>query len=441
MKLLILKLINKMQNVIKGYKLEKEIGSGSFSKVYYATRLEDGKKYAIKKIDNSYLNDKRYKRYINNEIYILKNIKSEYTIKFYDAIKDLNYIYLVFEYCNGGDLEKCLSNYMKIHNKPFTQEIVQHIMRQIIAGFVYLHSCKILHRDIKLENILVQFKTEEDKRALNMLNADYKITDFGFARYLKGDNLAKSVLGNPINMDPAMIKKLARIDDNTDFGYDQKLDIWSLGTVTYKLLIGCPAFEASSYEELIEKIEKGEYRIPHEITLSSEAISFLLGMLRYNPESRLDVESLSKQYFLTRNVSSFHSVILKKSNMDLGSSIVLNAKNDQIGDILSQYDFNTDEINPDQYNDDKPFDDIKKGKQINKEPKDYVGNIPSNTDININVGEKNNKIDNDMGNYLNKKFDEMNRDCFYIEPLLIPTQPTDINYNSPDPISKFMDAL
>ena len=432
-----------MQNVIKGYKLEKEIGSGSFSKVFYGVKMEDGRKCAIKKIDKSYLNDKRYKKYINNEIYILKNIKSDYTIKFYEVIMDLNYIYLVFEYCNGGDLEKCLKKYKEIYNKPFPQEVVQHIMRQVIAGFVYLHSCKILHRDVKLENILVQFKTEEDRKSLNMLNANYKITDFGFSRYLKGDNLAKSVLGNPINMDPAIMRKLARVDNNTDFGYDQKADIWSLGTVTYELLIGCPAFEASSYEELISKIEKGEYRIPHEIILSSEAISFLLSMLRYNPESRLDVESLSKQYFLTRDVSSFHSVLLKRSNMDLGQSIVLNAKNDQLGDILAQYDFNTDDIDPKQYQDKEPYANIQKGKQIIKEPKDYVGNNKIEEPINIEEKDpKNkNKIDNDMFNYLNKKFDEMNRDCFYIEPLLIPTQPIDINYNSPDPISKFMDAL
>ena len=434
-----------MQNIIKGYKLEKEIGSGSFSKVFYGIRLEDGKRCAIKKIDRSFLNDKRYKRYINNEIYILKNIKSEYTIKFYDVIMDMNYIYLVFEYCNGGDLSKCLKEYMSIYNKPFSQEIVQHIMRQVVAGFVYLHSCKILHRDVKLENILVEFKTEEDRKKLNMLKANYRITDFGFARYLKGDNLAKSVLGNPINMDPLIMKKLARVDDNTTFGYDQKADIWSLGTVTYELLIGCPAFQASSYEELIEKIEKGEYRIPHEIVLSKEAISFLLSMLRYNAESRLDIESLSKQYFLTKDVSTFHSVLLKKSEMDLGQSIVLNAKNDQMDDIFSIFDVNTNEIEPLQYQGNSSYMKMQTGKPITKDEKDYVGNATKLEDNNINEEQpkevNKNKIDKDLSDYLNKKFDEMNKDCFYIEPLLIPTQPIDINYNSPDPISKFMDSL
>ena len=130
-------------------------------------------------------------------------------------------------------------------------------MRQVIAGFVYLHSSRILHRDIKLENILVQFPTEEDKENLNMMKAKFKITDFGFARYLKENKMAESVLGNAINMEPHILRKLARIDNETSFGYDQKADIWSLGTITYELLIGCPTFEASSYEELKKKIEKG----------------------------------------------------------------------------------------------------------------------------------------------------------------------------------------
>ncbi len=444
-----------MQDGIKGYKFMKEIGKNGTSKVFLASRIKDGKQCAIKKIDKSYLTDKRYKKYINNEIFILKNIDNEYTIKLYEMVTDLNNIYLVFEYCNGGDLEMCLKQQMKIYNEPFSQEVVQHIMKQIISGFVYLHSAQILHRDIKLENILVQFPTVEDKENLNMLKAKIKIIDFGFARYLKGENLAKSVLGSLSSMDPKILRKFAHLDNDTEFGYDKKADIWSLGILTYELLIGCPPFEASSYEELLEKIEKGEYHIPHQVTLSIEAISFLNGMLQYNPEKRLDVFALSKQYFLTRNVSSFHKVALKKANqdMDLGISIILNAKNEQnskVGDIWSQFiDKNLNEIDPLQNQDEKPFDDIKTGKRITKDVKDMLDigiKVDDNNRINIknpdNDKEKyNNNVDQIMSDYLHKQFDEVNKDCFYIEPLLIPIQPIDNSYNSPDPISKFMDAL
>ena len=442
-----------MQDGIKGYKFEKIISENEISKVYLASRIKDGIKCAIKQIDKSVLSDKRYKKYLNNEIFILRHINNEYTIKLYDMTSDLNYIYLVFEYCNGGDLQMCLKKQLELHKHSFSQEQVQHIMRQVISGFVYLHSSKILHRDIKLENILVQFPTEEDKNNLNILKAKIKITDFGFSRYLKGDNLAKSVLGSPNSMDPHILKKMARIDNDNDYAYDQKADIWSLGVVTYELLIGCPPFEASSYEELLDKIEKGKYRIPHQVILSTEAISFLNGMLQYNPENRLDVTELSKQYFLTRNVSTFQKLQLEKANMnmDLGKSIVLNAKKtleSNMSDIWSQFKQNNlNKIEPIQNQDEKPFENIEKGKRITKDVEDLIDveikkENNNNQIINENEQVKENvDIDQMMVNYLNVQFDEINKDCFYIEPLLVPIQPMGNNYDTTDPISKFMDAL
>ena len=433
---------------IDGYKLEKELGQGGFSKVLLATKLDTGEKCAIKKIDKSFVTDKRYKKYLNNEIFILNNAKHENIIKFFGVKTTMNYLYLIFEYCDGGDLQSCLNKYMDKYNKPFPEEIVQYIMRQIISGFVYLHGRQILHRDVKLENILVKFKSEEDKNNLNMLKTDIKITDFGFSRYLKGDNLAKSVLGNPINMDPKILRKMARIENDSDFGYDQKADIWSLGTITYELLIGCPAFDATSYDELIQKIEKGNYRIPHDISLSKEAIAFLNGMMRYDPKTRLSIDELAKQFFLTKDISTFHYIHLRKSKLDLAQSIVINAKeekNSNINNIWSFYDENSDvsQIDPKDSIGDKSFIPHEYSKtKIKDEPKDVVGmeiEKQKMDDAYKNEGTQE-KIDSSMSGYLHKCFDEMNKDCFYIEPLLIPTQPSD-SYNSVDPISQFMDTL
>ena len=434
-------------NELQGYRFDKEIGKGAFSKVYLATKIDTGERFAIKRIDKSFVNDKRYKKYLNNEIFILNNTKHENIIKYEGMKSTMNYLYLIFEYCNGGDLHSCLSKYMDKYNKPFPEEIVQYIMKQIISGFVYLHGRQILHRDIKLENILVNFKSEEDKNNLNMLKTDIKITDFGFSRYLKGDNLAKSVLGNPINMDPKILKKMARIENDSDFGYDQKADIWSLGTITYELLIGCPAFDASSYDELIQKIEAGNYKIPHEISLSKEAISFLNGMMRYDPKSRLSIDELAKQFFLTKDISTFHYIHLKKSKMDLAQSIIINSKEEKninINNIWNFYDESSEmaQIDPKESQDERPFCQYQNYIKIKEEPKDFVGieiEKQEMDDAYKNEGVQE-KINSSMGDYLHKCFDEMNKDCFYIEPLLIPTQPSD-SYNSVDPISQFMDTL
>ena len=441
-----------MQNEIKGYKLEKQIGKGISSVVFLGSRIKDGEKVAIKMIDKSFLADNRYKKYVNNEIFILKNIKNENIIRFYEVVLDVNYIYLIFEFCNGLDLDKCLKKYKEKYDKPFSQEIVQHLMKQIISAFVYLHSCHIIHRDVKLENFLVQFPKEEDKENLNMMKAKIKITDFGLSKYLKGQKMATTILGNPQNMDPYIFKKMLKINDDNNFGYGLKADIWSLGTCTYELLIGCPAFDASSYEELFQKVENGDYRIPSEINISVEAIAFLSGMLQYNPESRLDINSLSKQYFLTRNVSTFHNMNLKRNEDDLGNSMIFNAKKEEssnVEEIMKIYGFE-DEIDLNKTQDDKPYDKFKTGKKICEDEEDFVGNIIENGEkipqTNENEQIKDNKVDDNMNKYLNELFDEMNKNCFCFEPLLIPIQPIDNNYNisyndSSDPISKFMEDL
>ena len=316
-------------------------------------------------------------------------------------------------------------------------------MRQVIAGFVYLHSSRILHRDIKLENILVQFPTEEDKENLNMMKTKFKIANFGFARYLKEKNLDEGTLGNATNMDPHT-RKLARIDNETSFGYDQKADIWSLGTITYELLIGCPTFEASSYEELKKKIEKGEYRLPHEINISKETIYFLTGMLRYNPSTRLDIESLNKQHFITRDVSTFHNIHLTRNKKNLGE-IILKVKRDDnsnLEELLSLYNDINMEIDVSQTQDLEPKEKIPQGKRIKVNEEDYVGGNIINPEQNNKSGNKEEEnLENNRNNYLNKLFDQMNKDCFKIKPLLIPTKPNDGNYNSSDPITKYMNKL
>ena len=158
-------------------------------------------------------------------------------------------------------------------------------MRQIVDAINYLHKKNILHRDIKLDNILVNFENEEDKKNENMMKAQIKIIDFGFARHLSPSDLAYSTLGSPINMDPGILRKLNKMEHSKEYGYDQKADIWSLGTICYEMLIGKCTFDAQSMKELINKVEKGNYFLP--TYLSKEAVSFLNGMLQYDSKKKI----------------------------------------------------------------------------------------------------------------------------------------------------------
>ena len=292
--------------------LEKCLGKGSFGEVYLTTIKggDKNKKFATKKLDRDSLGTEGLK-YLKNEITILHELNHPNIVKFESIKKTKKHFYIVMEYCNGGELSGALEQYQKKYGKPFSQEIVQHFMRQIISAFKYIHEKKIIHRDIKLENILLNYETEKDKEDLNLMKADAKIIDFGFACQVSKSGLLYSTLGSPINMDPIILKKLNSSSKKArQLGYDQKADVWSLGTICYEMLIGKSAFDAEDMEELIQKIENGTYTVP--TNLSKEVISFINGMLQYNSASRLTCEELSKYSFLTKEIKDFHPIDMKK---------------------------------------------------------------------------------------------------------------------------------
>ena len=128
------------------------------------------------------------------------------------------------ECINGGRLSDCFERYKIQYNTPFfPEQIVKYIMTQLISALKYIHSNGIMHRDIRLENIMIQYSSEKDRKDLNLLKAKIKIIDFGLA--VKG--FGKTILDNPQNMPPLMLKKFlesgaSKISKTTT--YDQKID-------------------------------------------------------------------------------------------------------------------------------------------------------------------------------------------------------------------------
>ena len=298
--------------IIDNLILEKCIGKGSFGEVYITSiKGDDKKKLATKKLERDQIEGTEALKYLTNEIKILHKLDHPNIVKFHSIKKTRKHFYIVMEYCNGGELSKALEKYQEKYGKPFSQEIVQHFMRQIIDAFKYIHGNKIIHRDIKLDNVLINFESEKDKEELNLMKATAKIIDFGFACFINKSGLLYSTLGSPINMDPIILKKLnSGGGKGRQLGYDQKADIWSLGTICYEMLIGKSAFDAEDMDELCEKIENGTYTVP--TNLSREVISFINGMLQYNSATRLTCEELSKHPFLTLNVKDFHPIDMQK---------------------------------------------------------------------------------------------------------------------------------
>jgi len=290
--------------------LEKLLGKGSFGEVHLTKITGDSKLYATKVYDRERIENTEAFKYLTNEINIMHNLNHPNIVKFIQVKKTKKHYYIVMEYCNGGELEKALEKYQLKYGKPFSEEIVQHLMRQIISAFKYMHANQIMHRDIKLENILVNFESEKDKNDLNMLKATVKIIDFGFACKIGKNALTYTTIGNPMNMSPLILKKLTSHGKVRQLGYDMKADIWSLGAICYQMLIGKAAFDADDIDELVEKIEKGIYKVP--TNLSKEVVSFLNGMLQYEPQARLTAEQLYNHQFLQENIQNFHTIDLNQ---------------------------------------------------------------------------------------------------------------------------------
>ena len=171
-----------------------------------------------------------------------------------------------------------------------------------MEGIKYLHSQRILHRDIKLDNIIVNFKAGDN----NLLNSEIKIIDFGLSKQLSlSANFTTSIRGNHQNMDPRLLEEYFKKGTNIySQGYNEKSDIWSLGAICYEMLTGKPLFN-SEYEFMNVFIKEKKYKIPINIDLSNEIILFLTSMLQYNPVNRASAEELLKSDFLTKNSDQF----------------------------------------------------------------------------------------------------------------------------------------
>jgi serine/threonine protein kinase len=230
-------------------------------------------------------------------------------------------------------------------------------------------------------------------------------------------------------MDPGILRKLNKMENSRNYGYDQKADIWSLGTICYEMLIGKCTFDAESMRELLSKVEAGNYFLP--TSLSKEAVSFLNGMLQYDLKKRLSAEQLYNHKFLKKPYSELTRIDVKEASKKIiGSKIKINSKQNQsIWAIFETEEENLDDVPTDL--DEKPnnannivqrnnfFDDGVNNKTVNHKQND-VNNVD---DI---VIEKGKKIDEStIKKEFLEAFEGMNDDFIYIEPKLIPIIPGD----------------
>ncbi len=256
---------------------KKRIGKGAFSTIYKAYHKHSKETVAVKEISLDTLN--KYESSLRRETEIMKNLNHPHIVKLFETIIDekTENVYLVMEYFERGDFSSFL------RKRPLREKYAVKYLKQIAEGIKYLLEHKILHRDLKPQNILVS------------QTGTLKITDFGFARYFDNDMLIQTICGSPMYMAPEIMKNKK---------YDYKSDLWSIGVIFYEMLIGRPPFKAKNIYELIRVIENENIEIPSKFILSKDCKHLLLSLLEKNPKKRIEWEDFF-QHPLIRNCDPF----------------------------------------------------------------------------------------------------------------------------------------
>ncbi|KAK3533825.1 hypothetical protein QTP70_032167 [Hemibagrus guttatus] len=272
------------------YSIGRKLGQGSFGVVCEATHMETQKKWAIKKVNKEKAGSSGVKL-LEREVNILKQVNHKHIIHLEEVFETPERMYLVVDLCEGGELKKLLQK-----NKRFSEEETKHIIRSLAEATVYLHKLDIVHRDLKLENILVDTYHHSNDHA--MINI--KITDFGLSVQkggVRSGNMLQTTCGTPKYMAPEVIN---------GHEYSQQCDMWSIGVIMYMLLSGEPPFRSSSEEHLSEMIKKGElnFSAPVWDTVSDAAKTVLSCLLKVDPAHRITASELLHNPWVTGDTST-----------------------------------------------------------------------------------------------------------------------------------------
>ncbi|XP_027031024.2 serine/threonine-protein kinase ULK2 isoform X1 [Tachysurus fulvidraco] len=263
------------------YSRKDLIGHGAFAVVFKGRHKKKTEwEVAIKSINKKNLSKSQI--LLGKEIKILKELQHENIVALYDVQETPNFVFLVMEFCNGGDL----ADYLQAKG-TLREDTLRVFLQQIAAAMRVLNNKGIIHRDLKPQNILLSY-TSRKKSSVSGIRI--KIADFGFARYLQSNMMAATLCGSPMYMAPEVIMSQ---------NYDAKADLWSIGTVIYQCLVGKPPFQANSPQDLRMFYEKNKTLVPNIPRETSPPLAeLLLGLLQRNQKDRMDFDTFFSHPFL-----------------------------------------------------------------------------------------------------------------------------------------------
>jgi len=273
--------------------LHKKLGSGSFASVYLGIK-PDGSKSAVKAIKSEKLT-KKVKENLDVEISILGSFNHAHIVRMWDVFKTNSHIYLILEYCSGGDLQELIRGRKK---GRLSERVARRLMSDLCMGLQFLNSREVIHRDIKPQNLLLTNPLPPDevddpaKDASAVPEHDLsipfqlKIADFGFARQLDASALAKTLCGSPLYMAPEILGQKP---------YNSNADLWSTGTVLFEMIAGKPPFNGLNHIDLLHNIQRKAVRLPEGVRVTPECVALLRGLLQRDPKKRDGFEQFEEK--------------------------------------------------------------------------------------------------------------------------------------------------
>ncbi|PGH17979.1 AUR protein kinase [Polytolypa hystricis UAMH7299] len=257
------------------FEIGKPLGKGKFGRVYLARERSTGFVCALKVLHKSELVQGKVEKQLRREIEIQSNLRHPNILRLYGHFHDSKRVFLILEFAGKGELYKHLRKETKFPEWKAAQYIAQ-----MAAALKYLHKKHVIHRDIKPENILVG------------IHGEIKISDFGWSVHAPNDR-RKTMCGTLDYLPPEMLKSGPQ-----ENYYSQKVDLWSLGVLTYEFLIGEAPFEDTPVMTQ-RRITRGDMSIPNFV--SPEARDLIKKLLVLDPEKRISLEDVQQHPWILKH--------------------------------------------------------------------------------------------------------------------------------------------
>lgn len=300
------------------YIFERDLGSGNFGITKLFRNVENDQRVAVKLIRRG---EKTIDNNVMREVVIHHSLHHPNIVMFSEVRLTPTHLAIVMEYANGGELFDKICSCGR-----FNENEARFYFQQLISGVAYLHSKGVCHRDLKLENILL------DKSSSGV--PIIKVCDFGYSKSSLLHSAAKSTVGTPAYIAPEVLKRQP--------SYDGKLaDVWSCGVTLFVMLIGSYPFEdpknPKNFRSTIERILMAKYNIPSGISLSHDCIHLINQIFEIDPGKRIDMIGIFKHPFYQQNlpielkelnIRSMQALLEKSTNCN-GYSEKLNLNNDK----------------------------------------------------------------------------------------------------------------